>query len=227
MCQISVYDFVVDSLAAGLAVELRGKRILEVGSRSVNGGVRPVITLACQPSEYLGIDIIEGKGVDRVLPCDRLLTTFGEGSFDAVVATEVLEHVDDWKTALRNMKGVLKPGGLALVTVPSKGFPFHAWPYDFWRYQIEDVQQAFSDFDVLHLRKNPESPGVLFAGRKSSRPATDLAPIALYSMILGRRTPVVQRFDQMPAGRRLMVTTSNRARAATRTLLRRLPGFSA
>ena len=226
MCQVSVYEFVVDVLTRGLAPELQGKRFLEVGSRSVNGSVRSVLTLACRPSEYVGTDIIAGKFVDLLLPCDRLLERFGPNSFDVVVATEFLEHVDDWKTAVANIKGVLKVGGVALITAPSWGFPFHAWPSDFWRYELDDVRQIFSDFDVVTLEKNPESPGVLFVGRKSSRPAPDLGPVALYSMMLGRRSPSVQSAANMPAGRRFLLRITTGARSMSRTLLRRVPGLS-
>jgi ubiquinone/menaquinone biosynthesis C-methylase UbiE len=44
---------------------------------------------------------------------------FGDGVFDRVIAAEVLEHVLDDQRAINELARVLRPGGLAAVTVPS------------------------------------------------------------------------------------------------------------
>jgi SAM-dependent methyltransferase len=44
---------------------------------------------------------------------------FAEAQFDLVLATDVIEHVDDDAKAAGELLRVLKPGGLALVTVPA------------------------------------------------------------------------------------------------------------
>jgi SAM-dependent methyltransferase len=44
---------------------------------------------------------------------------FPDGSFDRVVAAEILEHVPDDSRALAEIARVLRPGGIAAVTVPS------------------------------------------------------------------------------------------------------------
>lgn len=55
------------------------------------------------------IDIREGSATDLVSP-------LGTEQFDAVVCTQVLEHVPDWRRALEEMRGVLRPGGTLLLT---------------------------------------------------------------------------------------------------------------
>jgi len=47
-----------------------------------------------------------------------------ESTFDKVVCTEVLEHIDDDKKAVSELFRVLKPGGVLAVTVPNKNYPF-------------------------------------------------------------------------------------------------------
>ena len=44
---------------------------------------------------------------------------FADGSFDKIIASEVLEHIPDDATALAELTRVLKPGGTIAVTVPA------------------------------------------------------------------------------------------------------------
>jgi len=66
-----------------------------------------------------------------VVNAKDLIKTFGEEYFDVVISIEMLEHVDNWRTVIHNFKGVVKKGGLLILTTRSKGFPYHAYPYDF------------------------------------------------------------------------------------------------
>jgi SAM-dependent methyltransferase len=53
-------------------------------------------------------------------------------SFDTVLCTSVLEHVDNAEAAVGEMVRILRPGGRLLITVPFL-YPTHEPPYDFWR----------------------------------------------------------------------------------------------
>jgi hypothetical protein len=47
MCNVAVVEFFIESVEKG---EFEGKRVLKVGSRYVNGSVRPLIERFCQGS---------------------------------------------------------------------------------------------------------------------------------------------------------------------------------
>ncbi|MDQ3896159.1 MAG: class I SAM-dependent methyltransferase, partial [Actinomycetota bacterium] len=53
---------------------------------------------------------------------DAIALPFADGSFDRVIAAEVLEHVVDDRAAMAELARVLRPGGTLAVTVP-RWFP--------------------------------------------------------------------------------------------------------
>lgn len=50
---------------------------------------------------------------------DALHLPFDDGSFDRVIASEVLEHIPDDQGAMHELARVLRPGGTIAVTVPA------------------------------------------------------------------------------------------------------------
>jgi SAM-dependent methyltransferase len=53
------------------------------------------------------------------LRCDGTSLPFGDGAFDKVIAAEILEHVPNDQRAMAEVARVLRPGGVAAVTVPA------------------------------------------------------------------------------------------------------------
>jgi hypothetical protein len=58
----------------------------------------------------VSVDIEAGKFVDIMLPAEKLVEYFGPESFDIEISTELLEHVQNWRLVINNMKSVLKYG---------------------------------------------------------------------------------------------------------------------
>ncbi|MEU4328239.1 class I SAM-dependent methyltransferase [Nonomuraea dietziae] len=61
----------------------------------------------------------EAAGTGETVQGTALDMPFEDNSFDRVIAAEVLEHIHEDTTAMREILRVLKPGGLAAVTVPA------------------------------------------------------------------------------------------------------------
>jgi SAM-dependent methyltransferase len=100
-------------------VGLRPSRVLDVGcggmalERSVAGKLDAGFT-ACDlaaPEQILDTAFF--------VAADAAALPYGNCIYDAVVCSEVLEHLHDPAAALAEIRRVLKPGGHALITVPN------------------------------------------------------------------------------------------------------------
>ena len=60
-----------------------------------------------------------GRGCRSTLQGDLYNLPIADDSADVVVATDILEHLDEDARGAAEIRRVLKPGGLALVTVPA------------------------------------------------------------------------------------------------------------
>ena len=186
--------------------EVSGKDVLELGSLSTTGSVRPSIK-RLRPRRYIGVDIIAGPGVDEICDAAEIVEKYGPESFDIVVATELLEHVRDWRLVIHNIQTVLKPQGIVLITTRSFGFHYHPNPEDFWRFETGDIERTFCDFGIEALEKDPISPGVFVKARKPERfQEADLSGIALYCLVGNKR------LLQVPAIRFLLFRIRRRLR---------------
>jgi glycosyltransferase involved in cell wall biosynthesis/SAM-dependent methyltransferase len=104
-------------------------RILDVGSQNVNGTLRD-----CAPpgSQYIGVDIAAGVGVDVVLD-NPYSFPFGDNHFDATIASSCFEHDQMFWLTFLEMVRVTKPAGYIYLNAPSNGF-YHSHPLDNWRF---------------------------------------------------------------------------------------------
>ncbi len=102
--------------------------------------------------EHVGIDVFQGPEVDVLIEQDKQWP-LEPASFDAVLCTQVLEHVPDFDHTTAEICRVLRPGGLLVVTVPF-AYNEHGSPYDFRRLSYFGVNQIFrSDYEILEMRR--------------------------------------------------------------------------
>lgn len=84
---------------------------------------------------HVGIDMAGGfygeSAVDIIGVADSIPVR--NGVADAVLSSQVIEHLPDPEEALGEARRILKPGGLLFISFPML-FPLHAAPYDFFRY---------------------------------------------------------------------------------------------
>ncbi|MEX0759169.1 MAG: class I SAM-dependent methyltransferase [Tistlia sp.] len=88
---------------------LAGRRLLHVSPEAI---LEPLLA---DLAEYVTGDLTDPE-VDLAL--DLTATGLPAGSFGAVMANHVLEHIPDDRAAFAEMFRILAPGGLAVITVP-------------------------------------------------------------------------------------------------------------
>ncbi len=101
-----------------------GRHAFEVYRRDAN-----VVAFDLDPAELTGVTGMFGamreageagpRAGAAAISGDAAAMPFGDGSFDRVIAAEVLEHILDDQRAINELARVLRPGGLAAITVPS------------------------------------------------------------------------------------------------------------
>lgn len=139
-----MHDAVLAYVGANIPAE--HGRVLEFGSRDLNGSVRPLFADA---AVYIGVDNIDGPSVD--VEADAA-TVEVPGLFDVVVCCEVFEHVDD-PTALaivQNAHRHLMDGGTFIATMAGPGRAAHSaiaatglMPGEFYRNVDEPTLRAW------------------------------------------------------------------------------------
>ena len=166
MCTVGCLMFGIRNLCLD---DVAGREVIEVGSCEVFGSLRPFVE-SWGPKSYLGVDI--------------------------VLCTEVLEHTRNWRKVVSNLKNLCRPGGILLVTTRSRGFHYHAYPHDFWRYETEDIRHIFSDLDIVQVERDPRDPGVFVKAVRPDRfVEKDLSGFPLYSVVTGKRTIEIGEAD--------------------------------
>lgn len=96
---------------------LQKRKILEIGSYDVNGSIREI--LQSDQTEYTGVDLCEGKGVDIVSYGHEL--TLPDNSFDVAISSECFEHDPNWIATFVNMCRMTKPDGVVAFTCATLG----------------------------------------------------------------------------------------------------------
>ncbi|MDN5849507.1 MAG: class I SAM-dependent methyltransferase, partial [Nitrococcus sp.] len=115
-------------------------RMLEIGCGTKAKG----LLLSEFVEEHIGLDHkdcrhdnsnIDVFGTAYEIPCD-------DNSFDCILSTAVLEHLEDPQSALHEAYRVCIPGGYALYTMPLF-WHLHEEPRDFFRYTKHGLRHLF------------------------------------------------------------------------------------
>ncbi len=156
------YDYLFDILLS-VGIEMPcSLRLLDVGTRALQGGV--ILEENGFRVQAVGIDIsretleyADQHGLDiRNIDAHKMSGYFKSGEFDFVTAFHSLEHMYDMPHVIANCFSVLKPGGLFYVAVP---VPSENWRRGHW-WSIDSAEEfelvckgkGFETLYIEHVR---------------------------------------------------------------------------
>ncbi|HEY6951605.1 MAG TPA: class I SAM-dependent methyltransferase [Bacteroidota bacterium] len=115
---------IIEDLIVRKAGIERGSRVLDIGC-----GTGAVLASFSQRYEAYGtdtsplaIEFCRKRGLQNAYEGTLSSLPHPELKFDLVLLLDVIEHIDDDVAMLKDASNVLKPGGLALITVPAYQF---------------------------------------------------------------------------------------------------------
>lgn len=102
---------------------------------------------------YIGIDLPTYGPQAADIFGTALQLPFRDASYDAVLCTQVLEHVPNPGRLLQEIARLLKPGGVLILTTPQT-WGLHLEPFDYFRYTRYGLETLAADagLDVQSVR---------------------------------------------------------------------------
>jgi SAM-dependent methyltransferase len=154
-----LYNYLLRKRAVEKAMRDEAKGVvLEVGS-----GLSPVLTswdrvVYSDLSFPALVQLRRDHGKGQYVVADGMNLPFKAGVFSHVISSEVLEHLEDDRKALREIAGVLAPGGGLVVTFPHRRFYFandDRFVHHHRRYELNGMTSLLQEagFDTVSVRK--------------------------------------------------------------------------
>jgi len=117
--------------------------ILDVGGR-----LQPYReVLGIRPELYLAIDLERSPLVNTVAAAEAL--PFGDGQFDFVICTQLLQYCPDPYRVVCEVRRVLRSGGFAFLSVPSIFVRDH--DHECWRFLPQGLRYILRDFAAVEV----------------------------------------------------------------------------
>lgn len=147
---------------AYMVIRKGGQKIREYAGRYLNGRLLDIgcgekkkkFLLGDCVEEYVGLD--HKDSLHNLSTVDIIGTAYDmpvpDNSFDSILCTAVLEHLEQPLLALKESFRVLKPNGHALYTVPLF-WHLHEEPRDFYRYTKYGLEHLFKEagFEIVEI----------------------------------------------------------------------------
>ena len=141
---------------------MAGRRIRDAALHCLSGRMLEIGCGAKLKALLVGDLLVEHIGLDHegTLHDKSKIDLFGtayaipaeNASFDCILSTAVLEHLEDPSRGLKEAFRVLKPGGYVLCTAPLF-WHLHEEPRDFYRYTRHGLEYLFNEagFQIVRL----------------------------------------------------------------------------
>jgi SAM-dependent methyltransferase len=169
--------------------------------------------LAGQGGQVIGLEYDYERACEAHGRAALIVNAAGEGlpfpreSFDLILSHEVLEHVQDDRAAVREMVRVLRTGGMLVVFVPNRGYPFETHGI-YWRGRyhfgniplVNYLPRRWRDRLAPHVRVySRDDLQYLFAG----------LPLRIFQkkVVFGAYDNIIARYPSLGRGLRWLLQT--------------------
>jgi len=151
-----------EPLRAGLAARAHRLRgiVLDVGS-----GMQPYRHLAQPGATWIGLDLPStwsGAPVAQIHGSGEVMP-IRSGSIDAVLSTQVIEHMPHPWLFFHEVARVLRPGGTAIVSAPHAQW-LHEEPHDYYRFTKYGMRQLAEDAGLCVIEIEPIGGAIALMG---------------------------------------------------------------
>lgn len=106
-------------------------------------------------NKYIGCDIIQSNlnKVDVLSPANRI--PLKDNSFDTIISTQTIEHVEDHQGLVNEAYRLLKPNCYFILSGPFN-WQLHEEPYDFFRFSKHGFEYILKKggFEVIEINEN-------------------------------------------------------------------------
>ena len=99
----------------------KGSNVLDIGC-----GSGLLVSLFGDRYQMHGVDnsaaalaLAKGRGIPNIRKADAAATSYHDHAFDCIIASDILEHIEDDRKALAEWRRILRPGGRLIVFVPA------------------------------------------------------------------------------------------------------------
>ena len=183
---LAAYEFVRPKAA--------GRRVLDLGSGTGYGST----FLAAGAHGVVALDVALDALLTTKLRATNVMSVAGDGawlplrdkSFDLVVSFQVIEHMQNETRYLDEVRRVLTPDGLFVVSTPNKALrllplqppfnPYHVREYDYRAFK-ELLTRWFADVTILGMSATPEIMAI-------ERERLKQNPVRVYLELVAQKT---------------------------------------
>jgi len=119
------------------------------------------------------------------------------GTFDLILSHEVIEHVQEDHTAIREIVRALKPGGRAVIFCPNRGYPFETHGI-YWKGKYYFGNKLFVNYLPRTLR-DKLAPHVRVYSKHDMQKLFDGLPVKFIeqTIIFGAYDNIIERFGSL------------------------------
>lgn len=144
------YHFYHKELFAAIKMNVKGNLLdIGCGNKPYLEIIKPLI------DSYIGCDIIQSSNNCVDILCNANQIPLETGTFDTIISTQTIEHVEDHQGLVNEAYRLLKKGGRFILSGPMY-WPLHEEPHDFFRFTKHGFAHILhkAGFEIITINEN-------------------------------------------------------------------------